>query len=55
MAVKDCLTCMLGSIPVGSYNVYLETKSAAGIRMSTGVSWIPNGVLDLWSEHNTMS
>lgn len=53
--VKDRLTCMLGGIPVGSYNVYLETKSATGIRMSTGVSWIPDGVLNLWSEHNTTS
>jgi len=55
MAVRDCLAFMLGGIPVRSYNVYLETKPAAGIRMSTGVSWIPNGILDLWSEHNTTS
>ena len=54
-AVRDRLTYVLGGIPVDSYNVYLESKPAAGIRMSTGVSWIPDGVLDLWSEHNTTS
>jgi len=54
-AVRDRLAFVLGGIPVRSYNVYLETKPTAGIRMSTGVSWIPNGILNLWSEHNTMS
>ena len=52
--LKRRLTCLLDSIPV-SYKVHLEVESAALIRVSPEVSWIPDAVVELWSKHNTKS